>query len=195
MISKLRIFVGISLTLSLISTRILAQLPDQITAGDAVVLQMPEISLIDTDHAPVTLTLTTSIAGESVAASVSNSDMWIKITSVVPGNTHREIKAKIVGTVPPGTTLSILPTDATLTNSAGNLGDAVVSPITLTSTDQNIITNIGSCYTGTGSTDGYQLTYTWSLDNPTANFGLLEANSGTSVTVYLTLTQSNNNGY
>ena len=173
---------------------IFAQLPDQVTAGDPVVLHMPEISLIDSDHAPVSLTLTTSTPGAPISSSDSNSDMWVKITSVVPGNTHRELKAHISGTIPAGTTLTLLPSAATTTNSAGNLGTPISSPITLTTTPQNIVTLIGSCYTGTGATDGYQLTYTWSLDNPSSNFGLLEANASSSITVYLTLTQSNNDG-
>jgi len=165
--------------------------PDQITAGDAIELQMPQVSLIATNNAPVSLTLTTSTPGASIATSDNNSDLWIKITSVVPGGTHRDILAKITGTIPPGTTLTLLPAAATATNSAGNLGTPISSAITLSTIDQNIINDIESCYTGTGASDGYQLTYTWSLVNPAANFGLLEANASASVTVYLTLTQAN----
>jgi hypothetical protein len=164
--------------------------PDQITAGDAIELKMPQVALIDTDHAQIVMTLTTSTAGQSIATSVSNSDMWIKVTSVVPGGTHREIKARITGTLPAGTTLSLQAAPATSGNSAGNLGTPVASPITLSTVDQYLIHDIKSCYTGTGPNDGYNLTYTWALTNP-ANFGSVEAQPSTMITVYFTLTESN----
>jgi hypothetical protein len=164
--------------------------PDQITAGDAVVLNIPQVSLISTNNAPVSMTLTTSYAGSPISVSATNDNLWVKVTSVVPSGSHRDINAKIVGTLPRGTKLTLQPLPATRTNSGGNLGTPVSSPVSLSSVDQNIISDIRSCYTGTGPNDGYQMVYTWSLVNPSANFGMVEANEGIVVTVYLTLTQA-----
>ncbi len=161
------------------------------SGGDNIALNMPQVALIDTDHAPIVLTLTTSTAGESIAASDSNSDMWMKLTSIVPASSLRDVTAKIVGTVPAGTVLTLSSASATTTNGSGIFGTPVASPITLSTTDQNLISNIGSCFTGTGSLDGFQLTYTWALDNPSVNFGVLVADPSASVTVYLTLTEAN----
>lgn len=166
------------------------QIPDQITAGDAIELKMPQVSLIDTDHAQIVMELTTTTAGASISTSATNSDMWIKVTSVVPGGTHREIKARIAGTLPSGTSLRLQSAPAATGNSAGNLGTPVASPILLSNVDQYLVHDIGSCYTGTGATDGYNLTFTWSINNP-ANFGQIEAQPSTMITVYFTLTESN----
>lgn len=168
------------------------QIPDQITAGDAIVLKLPQVSLIDTDHAQIEMELTANTAGESIETIATNSDMWIKITSVVPGGTHRDVKAKITGTVPSGTVLRLQAAPATAAHSAGVLGTPNASIITLSAVDQYLIYDIGSCYTGTGPTDGYNLTYTWSITNPTQNFGNLQATPSTTITVYFTLTESNN---
>lgn len=160
----------------------------QTTAGDPITLTLSELALIDTNHAPVTLELTTSTPGGSIASTGSNTDMWIKVSAINPGSAKRKVTAKITGTVPAGTSLTLIPAAATATNSAGLLGTAISSAITLTTTDQDIVTNIGSCYTGTGATDGYQATINWILDNPTVNYGQLDADASTSVTLYLTLT-------
>jgi len=168
------------------------QIPDQLTAGDAIVLKLPQVSLIDTDHAQIEMELTANTAGESIETIATNSDMWIKVTSVVPGGTHRDIKAKITGTIPSGTILKLQAAPATPSHSAGVLGSPNASPLTLSAVDQYLIYNIGSCYTGTGPTDGYNLTYTWSIVNPTVNFGNLEATPSTTITIYFTLTESNN---
>ncbi|MCX6256692.1 MAG: hypothetical protein NTW49_02130 [Bacteroidia bacterium] len=180
-------FIGASFMTGVLQAQII---PDQITAGDALVLNIPQVSLISTNNAPVSMTLTTSTAGSSITVSATNDNLWVKVTSVVPSGSHRDIKAKIVGAVPRGTKLTLQPLPATRTNSGGNLGTPVSSPVVLSAVDQNIISDIRSCYTGTGPNDGYQMVYTWSLVNPSVNFGLIEANEGIVVTVYLTLTQA-----
>src|ERR1035437_4234749 len=76
------------------------------TDGDIISLQVQDYCLIDTNNAPVSLTLNSSVAGTPVT-SVSNSAIFIKVSSVVPNNTYRSITARISsGTVPQGTKLS-----------------------------------------------------------------------------------------
>ena len=164
------------------------------TAGDIITLHVRDFSLIDTNHAPVSLTLSASVAGTPVQP-VSNSDMYVKISSIVPGGTHREITARVgSGAVPLGTKLSVVAAPCTTANSGGSLGTVNSIPIILSSIDQEIITLIASCYTGTGYNDGYRLTYTWGPISPATNYHLIKATSTpTTITIVLTITAHDGN--
>lgn len=161
-------------------------------AGQNVTLNVNDYALIATNNAPVSMSLTSSTAGAAVTQ-VSNSNIYVKISSIVPGNTRRQITARISsGSVPSATTLTLLPATCTTTNSGGVLGTPISSPITLTSADQPIVNQVGTCYTGSGSTDGYRMTFTWSVLNPTSNYQQL-ASGSYNITVVFTLTAHDGN--
>ena len=164
------------------------------TAGDIITLQVNDYSLIETNHAPVALTLGSSVVGAPVTSD-SNSDMFLKLSSLVPGGTDREVTARISsGAVPSGTKLTLVAAPCTTTNSGGALGYVITSPIVLSAIDKNIILGIASCYTGTGYNDGYQLTYTWSPIDLDANYGLIEATTEpTNITIVFTITAHDGN--
>jgi hypothetical protein len=164
------------------------------TAGDQITLGVQDFCLIDTNHAPVSLTLSTSVAGTPVV-SVSNSDMYVKVSSVVPGNTNRKITARVSGgTIPAGTRLTLLAALSVNLNGGGRRGVALTTPIILNTTDQDLITGVGSCYTGTGYTDGYRLTYTWAPYLPATNYQLLQSTTTpTVITIVLTITAHDGN--
>ena len=164
------------------------------TAGDIITLRAQDFSLIDTNHAPVSLTLSASVAGTPVQP-VSNSDMFVKISSIVPGGTHREITARVgSGAVPQGTKLSLVAAPCTTANSGGSLGTVNSTPTILNATDQILVNAIASCYTGTGYNDGYRLTYTWQTNSPTTNYHLIQATSSpTTITIVLTITAHDGN--
>ena len=164
------------------------------TAGDLITLKVQDYALIDTNHAPVNLDLGPTVAGEP-AQPVSNSDMFVKFSSIVPGSTNREVTVKLVsGTIPTGTFLSLQTTTCTTTNSGGRLGTPNPIPIYLNETDQILISLIGSCYTGTGYTDGYQLTFTWGPDSPESNYHLIESSPDpVNLTIVFTLTAHDGN--
>lgn len=157
------------------------------TAGDQISLQVNNLSLIQTTGGPVVLSLTTATAGMPIASS-SNSSLYIKLTSHNPSGTSRRVMAKIIsGTVPSGTRLSLIASPCT--TGGGNRG-SVSSAITVSLTDQNIISGIGSCYTGSGTNDGYLLTYTWATFNPITNYGLIKASHNpTILSVLLTFSE------
>lgn len=162
------------------------------TAGDNVTLNVSSYGLIDTNHAPVTLTLSSSVAGEA-AGSVSNSDLYIKVSSITPGGTDREISAKIsAGSIPNGTILTLVAAQCTTTNSGGDLGTAGSTPIILSATDQLLVTMIGTCYTGTGYNDGYQMTYSWAPLNPETNYSQISSDTY-NITVVFTLSAHDGN--
>ena len=162
------------------------------TAGDNVTLNIPEFALIETNYAPVSLSLTTSTAGAAVT-SVSNSDLFVKISSLTPGATDREITAKISsGTIPAGTKLTLVSAACTTTNSGGDLGTVNSTPIVLSAIDQVLALGISSCYTGTGYNDGFQMTFTWSPDSPATNYSLLQSDTY-NITVVFTLSAHDGN--
>ncbi len=159
------------------------------TAGDPVTLQIPSFSMIATNNAPVSLTLSTNVPGAMLNPS-SNSNVFVRITSIVPGATHRNITARIAsGVVPQGTMLKLISAPSTTTNSGGNLGIPTSTPIILDNTDKILINNIRTCYTGTGLNDGYRLTYTWEPNTQQGQYGLINATT-TDVTITVVLTIS-----
>lgn len=54
-----------------------------------------------------------------------------------------------------------------VTSLTAGCGSAVVGGITVSGTAQNIVSSIGSCATGTGGSDGAQLSYTLSVTDDT----------------------------
>lgn len=173
----------------LLTTTVWAQ---EWTAGDNVTLQVSQYTLIETNHAPVIMNLAPSTAGAPVG-SVSNSDLFVKISSIVSGTTDRDLTAKISGgSIPPGTSLSLVSANSTTTNSGGTLGTAINTPILLSTVDQFLVRSIGTCYTGTGYNDGYQMTFTWAPLNPAANYSQIAA-ATYNITVVFTLTANDGN--
>lgn len=169
-------------------------LSQDFTAGDIITLHVNDYSLIESNHAPISMNLIGSVAGAPVS-SVSNSDMFLRLSSLVPGNTNREVTARIsAGSVPSGTILTLISAACTLTNSGGALGQVSSTPMVLSTIDQNLISLIGSCYTGTAYNDGYQLTYTWSPSSLNEDYGLIEAtSSAVNITVVFTITAHDGN--
>lgn len=158
-------------------------------AGQNVTLNVNDYALIATNNATVSMNMTTSTAGNSVAQT-SNNSLYVKISSIVPSGQRRLITARISnGTVPAGTTLTIQSASCTTAHSGGTRGYAWPFATTLSTSDQFLVWGIGTCYTGTGSTDGYRMTFTWKLNN---NADYSAISSGTYViTVVFTLTEAN----
>lgn len=161
----------------------------EFVAGDIITIQVDDYALIETNHAPVLLTLSSSVVGVPVTE-VSNSDMFLKLSSITPNWDRRKIYAKISsGTIPAGTTLKLHTAECTTTNSGGRLGWANTT-IYLSNTDQMIAGGIKTCYTGTGYNDGYQLTYTWIPTTVAANYDLIKSTSSpVNITVVYTLSE------
>lgn len=142
---------------------------------------------VDSNHPAITLSFATPGTGEAVA-SVSNSDLFVRLSLAIWNYGHYHdigyLAANLTsGSVPPGTVLTLVSAPCTTTNSGGDLGTPS-APITLSTTEQKIVTGMGDCYTGTGDLDGYQMTFT--LEPSAGNFGQIVAGTY-SVTVTFTL--------
>ncbi|MFK5969355.1 MAG: hypothetical protein QM487_04440 [Candidatus Marithrix sp.] len=162
------------------------------TAGDEITLNVSAYALIATNSAPVTLNMISTVAGEAVG-DVSNSDLFVKISSITPGGTDREITARISsGSIPAGTVLTLVSAPCTTTNSGGDLGTALTTPITLSNIDQTLVVYISTCYTGTGYNDGYQMTFNWAPIDLTTNYSLISS-ATYNITVVFTLSAHDGN--
>jgi len=158
------------------------------SAAHSISLGLPEVALLGTQSGPINLELSGSLAaGEAVEAEKSDNSAYIQFSSVISDGDPRTMFAKYSGTMPAGTFLKALAL-APGVNATGDYGTLIASDVTLALTDNALVTNIGSCYSGTAATDGYNLKYTWGLDNPAVNYADIKATASASVTVTLTIT-------
>lgn len=108
---------------------------------------------------PVTLNFTTTFTGASVTPDV-NSNMYLRITSVASANTTHCITAELNSSTPAGIILKLLASIPTYPALQGNFGTSILPAVTLQrNVSTTIIEGIKSCYSGTGNTDGYKLTF------------------------------------
>lgn len=103
-------------------------------------------------------------------------------TSVIPTGVTRKIVVKYTTAGVAGVDIKVTPATPVITG--GGTGGTSGAQVTLTSTDQSIVTAIGSVFTGNGVSSGVNLTY--DVDAPAAVFGSLIAAS-TPVSVTYTL--------
>lgn len=160
-------------------------------------LGIPEVAMLDIESTSGSNTISLgatapSDAGDPLDFSATNSSLWINYSSIVNSTNDltRSVSAKVSNnTVPSGMLLNLSLGDATSTNSGGTLGTTTngSTPIALTANDQQIVSGIGSCYTGSPELNGHQLTY--SIDADATNYEDLVANS-VSVTIMYTLSDN-----
>jgi hypothetical protein len=165
---------------------------DSNKASHGVEITIPTVAIVDIEgqngESP-TINLIPEVNGLEAGAAVdfssaTNNDLWLNYTSIVKSNQKRNITAAISGNLPAGVSLKVKAgTDASLGNGAAGSPE---SEITLESTAKNVITGIGSAYTGDGYKNGHQLTYT--LDMNDEKYADLAANDY-NVTVKYTITE------
>ncbi|MCG8483115.1 MAG: hypothetical protein MJA31_07390 [Clostridia bacterium] len=126
-------------------------------------------------------------AGSPLSDPSSNSSLWLNYSSIVGASGEtRSITVKLDNAVSEGTLTVQAASDAG--NGLGSVGTAAASAITLSTTAQNIVTGIGSCYTGSGTSNGHQLTYSLSLTTTSSNYSNLVHNTNNQYTVTYTIT-------
>lgn len=168
-----RILVVIMLIGTLLSGKIKAQsiASAASTAGDNIALSISSQVLLGMNATSISISMTTIRAGATLS-SVSNHDIYLKISSLVPIGTSRRLTVRIIGgSIPAGTKLSLYSDPCTIANSGGALGNVVSTPVTLSNVDQNLITGIGTSYTGSATSDGYRMNFTWSVNTQASNYG------------------------
>ncbi len=100
---------------------------------------------------------------EQIITPTTGDKTWLNYSSIVNPGTSCYITVNISsGSLPADVSLKVLISED-MGLGSGSTG-IPVGEITLSSYPQNIIVDIGSCFTGTGIHKGHQLTYVW--DNP-----------------------------
>lgn len=153
------------------------------TATQTVQMNVDEICVVDVTANPGALAIVAPGTGGQTPANDTDNSTYAQYTSVVAGATARTLQANWGGSdaAPSGCSL-----DLEVTAVTAGCGSRVVGGITMTAVAQNVVTAIASCATGTGGTNGAQLTYTLNVDDVTQ----LDASDDQSVTVTLTLTDA-----
>jgi hypothetical protein len=156
-------------------------------AYDQFTIVVNNICLVrSTATASINLNLTTSVAGSSIAAA-TNSSTYLQVTSIAPATETRNIMTTITtGTIPTATTLTLAA--SACTTGSGTRGSVYTVPLNST-TNQTLISGICSCYTGTSSSNGYKLTFTWQPD--AANYSQITATSSVMLVVTFTMAAAN----
>ena len=123
-------------------------------------------------------------------SNATNDDVWINYSSIVgKSENSRVVTAKIsTNAVPDGMLLKVTAAkdagsgDGTMGTSAGE--------VTLTSSDQKVVTGIGSCYTADGAGNGHNLQYALELDPAKGSYAKIDFDQD--VKLEITYTISNN---
>jgi hypothetical protein len=153
-------------------------------ATDSFTLTIDPIAVLDVDGILGNFTVTApTLAGDDVVVSDSDDNTLLQYTSVVASASFRAITVSPSNTLPEGIILHVSSDHPV--SGEGDLGDSVeeIEFDHLTLGAQNIVNNIGSCFTGTTSSDGARLTYWIEVDN----IGDLNASTA-SITLTYTLT-------
>ncbi|GGM95261.1 hypothetical protein GCM10010967_30850 [Dyadobacter beijingensis] len=167
-----------------LSGRAVAQ--DTQTDNHQISVVVPVVALLDLETSG-TKNFTASFtkpandeAGEKIVAPAANNSLWLNYTSIQAGTTTKKVNVK-ASTLVDGVDIHLVAGSAA--GGAGTKGTPTAG-FNLTTTDQTLISDIGSAYTASGPNAGHQLTYTFLADD--ANYANLRSGS-TTVTVTYTL--------
>jgi len=169
------------------------------TATHQLSVEVPEVAIIDVEpEGTTTVNLSFTQPAEAgnpitVSATDVKDALWLNYSSIVTdaagADPTRNISVKI-SPVLPGIDLSVQA--ATYSGSgAGTFGTPGASALVLTAADQNIITGIGSAYTGNGANNGHNLTYSATVGAAANSYQNLVSNAGSNTTT-VTYTISDN---
>ena len=118
-----------------------------------------------------------------------NNDIWLNYSSIIKNASHsRRVVALIQGEIPQGLHLMVEASEAQGAGK-GKLGHST-GMIMLSNQPTEIISDIGSCFTGTGVYNGHSLTYTLKMDNENNTYGNINEGQ-TALQVVFTLTDYN----
>ncbi len=157
-------------------------------------IEIPEVALlglVSDGTTNINLTSTSPLeAGNSINfADTQNSSIWINYSSIIAKtNNRRKVIAMVEGEMPEGIRLMVEASNVSGMGK-GEMGESA-GVVALSNQPSDIITDIGSCYTGKGIHNGRYLTYKLEMDKSTENYALL-SQAQTSINVIYTLTDNN----
>ena len=181
------------LTIAAVAAAMFAQdanAQDGVTATHSLNVTIPVIARLDLEASSSTTVEATFVdtqeAGDDITNPTDNSSLWLNYTSILPtsGVASRTVNVKLSTTIP-GVDIK-LSAAAASAGGKGTKGTPAGSAITLSASDQALITGIGSAYTVDGANNGHNLTYSFEAND--TNFGSIRGSStAQSATVTYTL--------
>lgn len=133
-------------------------------ASENISYSLPVMRIIDLEGPPPSLTFQVPTNGGATISDASSNTSWINYTSITESGNSNKITVSISGdNVPAGTKFKVQAAEYS-GNGDGDMG-IPAGLVVLSASPQDLITSIGSCYTGTGTTNGHQLTYTWTIES------------------------------
>ena len=159
-----------------------------------VTINVPEVAILDIEPAASTaITLAPEKPTEAGLAldftNATNDELWLNYSSIIGSTTESSRNISVViqsGTVPGGMVLKVT-ADVDAGNGDGTVGTSA-GEITLSGSAQNIITGIGSCYTGHPENNGHQLTYVLELD--AGNYSALDFDDSNVLSIVYTISDN-----
>jgi hypothetical protein len=157
-----------------------------------MIITIPEVALLaihseNADGAEFN-SIAPNIAGGSIQFDQSNqTGNWINYSSVINPNHYRKITATITGEIPPGLILKVNVSECR-GKSMGEVGQGHRT-VKLSNYPAEIISGIGSGYTGKGVENGHQVLYEIEINNK--EFYSKSQKNNSSVNVVFTLTDDN----
>lgn len=134
-----------------------------------IIIEIPEVALLDLESNSSSTILLSADAANSAGmdldfSTVNDNSIWLNYSSIIGEgfNSSRNVNVVVSGLIPEGVRLKLL-TSTDVGQGNGDVG-VPLSGVILSNQPQNIISNIGSCYTGEGVFKGHQLTYSLELD-------------------------------
>jgi hypothetical protein len=125
-----------------------------------IVFSIPAIALVDFAGSDRRITFVAGKGAEQIITPSTLDKTWINYSSIVDGNSTNSISVNLSSDNIPVEIRIKLNISPDAGAGAGTIGKPN-GQITLTGYPQEIITGIGSCYTGRGTLKGHQLTYSW----------------------------------
>lgn len=123
------------------------------------------MSIIDFAGSEKRITFIPGKGAEQIITPSTLDKTWLNYSSITEGNTTNIISVNLSSGKLPAEIVIKLTIGESASTGAGKLGRPL-GPITLTPYPQDIIIDIGSCYTGRGVQKGHQLSYAWEWQNP-----------------------------
>jgi len=174
------LIIAIILILCNIGEVLAADVSDTMT----VHMSVEEIAIVNINPGnEVSLTITAPDTAGDVPADIVNDLNYLQYTSTVSESATKKITAQLSGAILVGCSLKLESTVGSGSNEGTSAGQVTLS----SESASDIITGIGTCATGTSSTNGAKLTYTLTVDDISS----LIAGEDKYRTVTFTLTDNN----
>lgn len=177
------IFVAV-LMMAGFTNKVVAQ--DTHTFGDVITYQLDAMRILDIEGTAPSLHLIKPDEAGAPVPDVQANNSWINYTSIIGTGLTNKVTVVLTKVPPTFTTLKVI---ASAHAGTGNGTYGIPSTeLTLASASvaQDIITGIGSCWTGTTDANGHKLTYTWGI-TPGAYASAVSVASANDITATYTI--------